>query len=255
MATNSRSVIVRLRAEMAQFRKEWDAGTGSVRGTARELENARKKATETEKAVDRSGTAVGRLSERLTNNRQAWDEVGTGFLRVGAGLTAMSVLVGKAAMDWESAWAGVTKTVSGTDAEMLTLEDDLRGLAKTLPATHQEIAATAEAAGQLGVERENVAAFTKTMVDLSETTNLSADEAATSIQQLMNVMQTAPEDVDNLGSALVALGNDGASTERDIIQIGQTILSATIDDYSPRPKPICEGCDFLALCKKDPRYE
>ena len=43
--------------------------------------------------------------------------------------------------------------------------------------------------------------------------------------------------------------------ERDIIQIGQTILSATIDDYSPRPKPICEGCDFLALCKKDPRYE
>lgn len=43
--------------------------------------------------------------------------------------------------------------------------------------------------------------------------------------------------------------------ERDIIQIGQTILSASIDDYSPRPKPICEGCDFLALCKKDPRYE
>lgn len=43
--------------------------------------------------------------------------------------------------------------------------------------------------------------------------------------------------------------------ERDIIQIGQTILSASIDDYSPRPKPLCEGCDFLALCKKDPRYE
>lgn len=43
--------------------------------------------------------------------------------------------------------------------------------------------------------------------------------------------------------------------ERDIVQIGQTILSASIDDYSPRPKPLCEGCDFLALCKKDPRYE
>ena len=43
--------------------------------------------------------------------------------------------------------------------------------------------------------------------------------------------------------------------ERDISQIGETILSATIDDYSPRPKPLCEGCDFLALCKKDPRYE
>ncbi|MEI7577513.1 MAG: PD-(D/E)XK nuclease family protein [Armatimonadota bacterium] len=43
--------------------------------------------------------------------------------------------------------------------------------------------------------------------------------------------------------------------ERDIVQIGETILSASIDDYSPRPKPLCDGCDFLALCKKDPRYE
>jgi RecB family exonuclease len=43
--------------------------------------------------------------------------------------------------------------------------------------------------------------------------------------------------------------------EADIKQIGQTILSASVDDYSPRPKPLCEGCDFLALCKKDPRFE
>jgi len=43
--------------------------------------------------------------------------------------------------------------------------------------------------------------------------------------------------------------------EADVKQIGQTILSASVDDYSPRPKPLCEGCDFVALCKKDPRFE
>src|SRR3546814_19713866 len=58
---------------------------------------------------------------------------------------------------------------------------------------------------------------------LGETTNLSADEAATSLAQLMNIMQTAPEDVDRLGSAVVALGNNGASTERDIVEMSQRI--------------------------------
>ncbi len=64
------------------------------------------------------------------------------------------------------------------------------------------------------------------MVDLGETTNLTADEAATAIAQLMNVMQTAPEDVGRLGAALVELGNNGASTERDIIQMAQRISGA-----------------------------
>jgi TP901 family phage tail tape measure protein len=157
---------------------------------------------------------------------QAMEKVGTKLVTVGAIAAAATALSVKSAIDWESAWAGVTKTVDGTDEEMSALEDQLRSLTGVLPATHEEIAGVAEAAGQLGVKRQDIAAFTKTMIDLSETTNLSADEAATSIAQLMNVMQTAPEDVGRLGATLVALGNDGASTERDIIQMAQRISGA-----------------------------
>lgn len=174
----------------------------------------------------RATRTVGTEAEKLAQKRQAFEQVGQGLVVTGAALTAVTALSVKAALDWESAWAGVTKTVDGSEEQMAELEQGLRGLAQTLPATHQEIAAVAEAAGQLGVAREDVVDFTKTMIDLSETTNLSADEAATSIAQLMNVMQTAPEDVDNLGAALVALGNDGASTERDIIQMAQRIAGA-----------------------------
>lgn len=156
----------------------------------------------------------------------AMEKVGTKLLAVGAIATAATALSVKAAIDWESAWAGVTKTVDGNAEEMDALEEQLRSLTGVLPATHEEIAGVAEAAGQLGVKRQDIADFTKTMIDLSETTNLSADEAATSIAQLMNVMQTAPEDVGRLGATLVALGNDGASTERDIIQMAQRISGA-----------------------------
>lgn len=177
-------------------------------------------------AAAQATRTVGTESEKLAQKKQAFEQVGQGLVVTGAALTAVTALSVKAALDWESAWAGVTKTVDGSDEQMARLEGGLRELAQTLPATHQEIAAVAEAAGQLGVAREDVVDFTKTMIDLSETTNLTADEAATSIAQLMNVMQTAPEDVDNLGAALVALGNDGASTERDIIQMAQRIAGA-----------------------------
>lgn len=177
-------------------------------------------------AAAQATRTVGTESEKLAQKKQAFEQVGRGLALTGAAITAVTALSVKAALDWESAWAGVTKTVDGSEEQMAELEQGLRGLAQTLPATHQEIAAVAEAAGQLGVAREDVVDFTRTMIDLSETTNLSADEAATSIAQLMNVMQTAPEDVDNLGAALVALGNDGASTERDIIQMAQRIAGA-----------------------------
>ena len=168
----------------------------------------------------------GSEAEKLSQQREAFERLGRGALIAGGAITAATALSVKAAIDWESAWAGVTKTVDGNAQEMAVLEEQLRSLTAVLPATHDEIAGVAEAAGQLGVQRENVAEFTKTMIDLAETTNLTADEAATSIAQLMNVMQTAPDDVDNLGAALVALGNDGASTERDIVQMAQRIAGA-----------------------------
>ena len=169
---------------------------------------------------------VGSEAEKLAQKREAFSTLGASAVAFGVATLSAVGLATKAAMDWESAWTGVTKTVDGSASEMAALEGELRGLAKTLPSTHEEIAAVAEAAGQLGVKRQDVAAFTKTMIDLGETTNLTADEAATSIAQLMNVMGTAPEEVDNLGASLVALGNDGASTERDIIQMAQRIAGA-----------------------------
>src|SRR5690606_4851374 len=66
----------------------------------------------------------------------------------------------------------------------------------------------------------------RVMIDLGETTNLTADEAATAIAQMMNIMQSAPDDVDNLAAALVDLGNNGASTEKEILDMALRIAGA-----------------------------
>lgn len=107
-------------------------------------------------------TAAGRATADLGNKLTGLDKNGyklrAGLTQVGdtagkLGLAASAglALVTKAAMDWESAWAGVSKTVNGSTAELAALEGQLREMARTMPATHEEIAAVAQAAGALGV--------------------------------------------------------------------------------------------------------
>lgn len=211
-----RTSVVRLMANVTDFKRGLQDAERSLKGVG----------DEAEKAGRRSSTTLGRLTESAQKNRAAWNDAGTAMSAFGAVTVLALGATVKAAVDWESAWTGVLKTVDGTDRELAAVEQGLRGLARTLPATHGEIAAVAEAAGQLGIKTGDIVSFTRTMVDLGETTNLSADEAATSIAQMMNVMQTAPDDVGRLGATLVALGNAGASTERDIIQMSQRISGA-----------------------------
>lgn len=215
-----RSVVVRLRAEIGNFKAGMAEGEAAARRTGKAAEDAAK----------RADTAMGRLGKSMTQNASDWDRVGNAATVGGAAVAAGLGLATKASIDWESAWAGVTKTVDGTPAQMAQIEQGLRGLARELPATQSEIAGVAEAAGQLGVKRADILGFTKTMIGLGESTNLTADEAATAIAQISNVMGTMDRDgaqgVERFGSALVQLGNNGASTERDIVSMASRIAGA-----------------------------
>jgi TP901 family phage tail tape measure protein len=172
--------------------------------------------------VDFSKSAIGYAQQ----HEAQIDQLAGTATRAGLVLVAMGGYAIKSAMDWETAWTGVLKTVDGTSSQLSQLETDLRELAVSTGFAHSEVAAVAEAAGQLGVATENVAAFTETMLALGVSTNLTADEAATAIAQMANVMGTSANDIDNLASTLVALGNDGASTEAQIIQMAQRISGA-----------------------------
>lgn len=182
---------------------------------------------EAQKAGAVGEDAMQRVERAAKSSDQAIDDIGSTAGKVAAGGLATLFATGKAAMDWETQWAGVTKTVDGTASQMAELEGGLRDLARELPATHEEIAGVAEAAGQLGVARDDVVDFTETMIALGESTDgLDAHTAATAIAQMTNVMGTSADDVDNLGAALVALGNDGASTEAAILDMAQRIAGA-----------------------------
>src|SRR5690606_15127018 len=216
----NRTVSVKLRAEIAEYMANVRTAGMATKKLATDVATSQRQIDEAMKRGDRDE------ADRLRRRKDAYDTVGSGLLAAGTAAVTAAGMAAKAAIDWESAFAGVAKTVDGTAAQMEELEGDLRNLATSMPTSHEEVAAVAEAAGQLGVAREDVASFTKVMIDLGETTNLTAEQAATAIAQIANVMGMSHDDVDRFGSALVALGNDGASTESEILQMAQRIAGA-----------------------------
>lgn len=183
-----------------------------------------------DRAMDKSRQKVKQLADSGTDLEtlgKKFDQVGDKLTkRVTLPLAALGAGAVFAAVSWESAWAGVLKTVDGTAEQLDALEQALRDMAKEKPASHSEIAAVAEAAGQLGVAVDDVAEFTAVMIDLGETTNLSADEAATALARFSNIMGTSTSDVDRLGSTIVDLGNNSATTEREIVELATRLAAA-----------------------------
>ena len=89
-----------------------------------------------------------------------------------------------------------------------------------------EIAAVAESAGQLGIQTDNILGFTKTIIDLSNATNLVGEEGASQLAKFANITQMSQKNFDRLGSTIVALGNNSATTEADIVAMATRIAGA-----------------------------
>lgn len=150
-----------------------------------------------------------------------------GGLTVAAGaVTAVGAASVKAGSDFESAFAGIKKTVDATQPELDRLEDSIRQMSKEKPQTAVTLAGIGESAGQLGIATENIAGFVDTVSDLTVATNLLADQGASDLARFANITNMPQTQFDRLGSTLVALGNTSATTEAEIMEMGMRIAAA-----------------------------
>ena len=175
----------------------------------------------------KAGDALVKWGEKLDKIGQKLNDLGnklTTRLTVPIA-TAFGASV-KEAVEFESAFTGVEKTVDGTEQQMEKLKQGIRDLAKEIPSTTTEISAVAEAAGQLGIETDNILGFSKAMIDLGNSTNLTSDEAAQQLARFANITKMSQKDFDKLGASIVDLGNNFATTESDIVAMAMRLAGA-----------------------------
>lgn len=146
-------------------------------------------------------------------------------LKVTAPIVAGGAAMVKSAVDYESAFAGVKKTVDMSEKGYKKLSAGIRNMAKELPTAATDIASVAESAGQLGIENKSILSFTRTVIDLGEATNMTREQAATEFARFANIVKMPQKNFDRLGSSIVALGNNMATTESEIMSMGMRLAA------------------------------
>ncbi|MCI5891838.1 MAG: phage tail tape measure protein [Clostridiales bacterium] len=144
-----------------------------------------------------------------------------------AALAAGGVATARFAIDFEDNFANVKKTVEGTPQQLEEVRQGIIDLTTTgingrnaIPRTTAQLTELAAAGGQLGIETPNILEFTETMAQMGTATNLYGAEGAATLARFMNVTNTSQDQVKNLGSAIVDLGNNFATTESEIAILG-----------------------------------
>lgn len=207
--------------------------------TGREAENV---FTSEARAAEQAGEEISQLGENAEGAGQSAQGFGTTSVNAVQDLSNALAAAGiakaiqeiyegfasavRASIEFESAITGVYKTVNGSSQELAQINDEIKTMALALPASTTEIAGVAEAAGQLGIATNDITSFTEVMINLGEATNLTSEEAASALAKFSNITGMAATNYENLGSTIVALGNNFATTEADIVAMSTRMASA-----------------------------
>ncbi len=192
----------------------------AIQKTEAELNKLDGKSISSGKGLEKGAKSAGKAYKELgAGVKQFGDDLDTITkpLQVGAAaMAAGGVAAVKFAMDYETAFTGVKKTVNGTDAELNKLNGDIRQMALEVPVSAKELANLAAIGGQLGVGVNDISKFTETIAAMGVATNLAGEEGASALARFINVTGESLDNVDRIGSTIVALGNNSATTEREI---------------------------------------
>lgn len=219
-----------------------------ITGDASDLEGTINDVSESlsnlERQQSQSSSSIHQNSERTNQN---WQATGENIKKVGesidtitkpiqyaaVGLAAGGVAAVKFAMDFEDSFSGVEKTVEGTPEQIDKIKQSIIDMStvglngkSAIPLTTTELNELAAAGGQLGIQTDNIADFTEVMAQMGTATNLVGEQGASTIARFLNVMDIGQGEIRNVGSAIVDLGNNSATTEAEIaamaLRMGKT---------------------------------
>lgn len=125
--------------------------------------------------------------------------------------------------DIDSAYRNMRKTVDGTEQDFQGLYDAALKFSNTHVTSAAQLLEIEAIGGELGIATENLQEFGEVVASLADSTNLSAEDAATALGHLANIMKIEPDQYSGFADALVRLGNNGASTEEEIVNIAERI--------------------------------
>ena len=233
------------RSQIGKLREEQKRAADAVAYATEKFGESNTQTQKAQQAYNKVTTEINNLEQKVRDNTAAMDGSSKSTQANATAIDALAVAIiasgvkktlseisdalhacVDASVDFESAMAGVAKTTNLSAAELETMGASLREMATNIPLTATELAGITEAAGQLGIAKEDLLGFTEVMANLGTATNMSADEAATALARFSNITGMSADNYERLGSTIVALGNNFATTESEITEMSTRLASA-----------------------------
>lgn len=221
--SQGKGVVVRDFREMEQASGRFKDSLSGVQGNLLNVgKQARQVSNLTDQLATSMGVATGKANAMASIMRQLYAYISAfaiySFIRAAV----------RGFGEWELALINVAKTTNLTREQTLRLGDSLRRIARDAPIASHSLAQIAAAAGQVGVRgEERLAKFSKTVADLTIATNLYEEEAVFGLKRVLDLTNESIDSASRLSSVWVALGNNFAVTERQIVSFATEIARAT----------------------------
>ena len=214
--------------------EQYDRVTLRLQEARVQLEHYVSEMHEAEQAYDRHATKLGSFGLALRDGGSAISKAGEGMQRVGASLTtsvtvplvALGTATVRASTEIDTALTNVRKTVDGTEEDYERLREAAVAASETQPVDAATLLNIEALGAQLGFDIDELSEFARVASGLDVATNMNWEQAATEMAQFANVMKMDHDDIGRYASAIVALGNNFATTESDVSAMAQRIAGA-----------------------------
>lgn len=216
-------------ASLSEAMRMYTQSSNETAKLTKEVTNLKKETGEYTPEVDENTKALQTNADQVVKSVDVWQRFKDilGFAKDAVGKVKDAVMDSiNAYIDYEAAFTGVKKTVDGSQRQLEKLNDQIKEMSSTMPYAAKDIATIASLAGQLGVGVNDIRDFTEVMLGLGTATNLTAEDASTMLAQFQNVTGFETDKIKNIASVIVDLGNNSATTERDIMEMAQRFASA-----------------------------
>ena len=233
--------VRKLSAQQTALQKSTQNAADAFTTAQTKLNNARAAVKQTQADIESCNRALKTAQSQWTAMGKTLEDFGkkasaTGKALTGAGKTltttvttpivAMGTAAIKASLDFESSFTSVRKTVDATETEFSALASASKSMSTQIAASTTEINEVMATAGQLGIANDYLVDFTRTMIDLGNSTDIVANDAASTLAKFANITTMDQSQFGNLGATLVDLGNNFATVESDIMNMSLRLAAA-----------------------------
>jgi TP901 family phage tail tape measure protein len=234
--------------EITKLEGQLKANSKTLQNNADEISKVQTNLNKAKAAVKETESEIKKLSGQLVTMESRWTKAGTALDAFSKKANAVSKAIApagrnltkyvttpilglgaaaiKSSIDFESAFTSVRKTVDATEEEFSELSGSIKTMSTQVASSASDIAEVVAVAGQLGISNDHLMEFARTMIDLGNSTDIVAEDAASTLAKFANITGMNQGEFERLGSTLVDLGNNYATTESSIMEMSLRLAAA-----------------------------